>query len=235
MYSPAKRDDPVNRVEPNDLPYLLLGAAAAAERRSRAAVTIGARAAEGAAWPAIRVWRMRLATPARDRVGRTGAALVRDGHDALERSRADAQAAGARLLRRLADQLVGSGLADEVVDRLLRSGAFDHAVTVVINHPAAETLIAGVLDDPGLDRLIARVMDSRLIDEVTARLLASEEMQMILKYVMTSPELRAALTEQTAGLADDMAVGVRARTLGADDAAERFARSLLRRRRRATG
>ncbi len=221
-------------MEPNDFPYLLLGAAAAAQRRSRAVVTIGARAAEGVAWPATRVWRMGLVAPVRDRVGRAGAALVGDGHDALERSRADARAAGVRLLRRLADQLVGSGLADEIVDRLLSSGVFDHAVTVVINHPATETLIAGVLDDPGLDRLIARVMDSRLIDEVTARLLASEEMQMILKYVMTSPELRAALTQQTAGLAGDMAVGVRARTVGADDAAERFARSLLRRGRRTT-
>jgi hypothetical protein len=58
-------------------------------------------------------------------------------------------------------------------------------------------------------------------------------MQMILDYITRSPELRAALAHQTAGMAEDMAVGVRSRTYNADAAAERFARRLLRRRPKA--
>jgi hypothetical protein len=73
-------------------------------------------------------------------------------------------------------------------------------------------------------------MDSRLVDGVTAQLLASEEMQAILDYVTRSPELRAALAHQTAGMAEDVAIGVRSRTYNADAAAERFARRLLKRR-----
>jgi len=80
--------------------------------------------------------------------------------------------------------------------------------------------------------LIARVMDSRMIDELTARLLESEELRLILDYVTRSPELRAALAHQTAGIAEDVAVSVRSHTVVADDAAERFARALFRRRRR---
>jgi hypothetical protein len=88
-----------------------------------------------------------------------------------------------------------------------------------------------VLDDPALDRLIARVMESRMVDDITTRLLASEEMQQVLEYVTSSPELRAVLRRQTVGLADDVAVGVRSRTVVADDVAERFALGLLKRRR----
>ncbi|MFZ0090528.1 MAG: hypothetical protein WAL63_13525 [Solirubrobacteraceae bacterium] len=230
---PDDRDDGVTWVQRDDLPYLLLGAAAAAQRRSRAAASVGAHAAYTAAWPARRAWRLPLATPLRTGASRAGAALVRDGRTTAERSRAEAQATGATLLARVGDQLIRSGLADEVVDRLLLSGVFDRMVVVVINHPATERLLAEILEDPGMERLITRVMDSHLVQALTTQLLASEEMQLLLEYVMRSPELRAALGEQTAGLAGDMAVGVRARTVVADDAAERFARSLFRRRRRA--
>ena len=219
-------------IRPDSLPYVLLGAAADAERRSRAVVSAGTRAVSVAAWPAAAVWRSALGAPVRRRASELSAAFGDDGRELVDRSRAEARAAVTRLLRRLSDELVRSGLADELVDRLLSSGAFDRVVTVVINHPATEGLVANALDDPGLDRLIARVMDSRLIDELTARLLESDEMRLVLDYVTRSPELRAALAHQTAGLAEDVAVGVRSRTVVADDAAERFARRLIGRRRR---
>jgi hypothetical protein len=52
-------------------------------------------------------------------------------------------------------------------------------------------------------------MDSRMIEDLTTRVLESDEMQLVLDYVTRSPELRAALAHQTAGLAGDVAVGVR--------------------------
>jgi hypothetical protein len=76
------------------------------------------------------------------------------------------------------------------------------------------------------------VMDSRLLDQLTSRVLESEEFRQVLRYVTTSPELRAALSQQTAGFAEDVTVGVRSRTVTADDAVEKAARSLLRRPRR---
>jgi len=220
------------QIPPAQLRYILLGAAADAERRSRATLAAGARIASVAARPASTIWRSRLNAPVRERVDQTTRAWGRDGLLVAQQGRTRAAALTDVLARRLGDELAGSGLADEVVDWLLSSGAFDRVVTVVINHPATEALVANALDDPGLDRLIARVMDSRLVDEITARLLDSEEMQLMLDYITSSPELRAALARQTAGLAGDVAVGVRARTVVADDATERFARRLLGRRRR---
>jgi hypothetical protein len=184
------------------LPYLLLGFAAASERRSREAVSVGVRAASVVAWPATWTLRSPLGAPLRRRADGVSVELAREGQE----------------------------LAEQARDRL--EEAFDHAIAMVINHPATEALVVKALDDPGLDRLIARVMDSRMIDELTARLLESEELRLVLDYVTRSPELRAALAHQTAGIAEDVAVSVRTRTVAADDAAERFARALIRRRRR---
>jgi hypothetical protein len=180
--------------------------------------------------PAGVVWRSPMGAPVRNRVGAASDALERSGRELVARTSVHARVSGSRELRRLGDQLNESGLTDEIIDKLLSSGAFDRIVTVVINHPATEALVVNVVDEPALERLVARVMESRLVDGITAQLLASEEMQAILDYVTRSPELRAALAHQTAGMAEDVAVGVRSRTYNADETAERFARRLLRRR-----
>ena len=192
---------------------------------------MGARAASVATWPARRTWRSPLAAPVRTRAEAVSDGLARDGHELADRVRARTET----IVRELAEQIANSGAADELVERLLSSGAFDNVVTVVVDHPATEAAIANALDAPGMERLIARVMDSRMVDEIVARLLESDEMRLILDYVTRSPELRAALAHQTAGLAGDMAVGVRTRTVAADETAERVARRLLRRGRRDGG
>ena len=212
------------------LPYVVIGAVAAGERGSRAVASVGVRAAEVALKPAGLWWRSPLGAPVRNRVAAASDALERNGRELVARTSDQARDTGTRELKRLGDQLNESGLPDEIIDRLLSSGAFDRIVTVVINHPATEALVINVVDEPALERLVSRVMESRLVDGITAQLLASEEMQLILDYVTRSPELRAALAHQTAGMAEDVAVGVRARTFNADAAAERFARRLLKRR-----
>jgi hypothetical protein len=218
--------------QPASLRFVALGLAAESERRTRAMVSLGTRAASVAVWPAAQVWRSPLTTPIRGRAASVADAMAREGRDLVARSQASARAAGARATRSLEGELSRSGLLDQMLDRLLGSGAFDRLLTVVINHPATEALVANVFDDPGMDRLITRVMESHLVDELTAQLLASEELQIVLEYITRSPELRAALAHQTAGLADDVAVGVRTRTYAADETAERFARAVFRRRRR---
>jgi len=218
--------------QPAPLRFVALGLAAAGERRTRAVASVGVRAAGVAAWPATQVWRSPLTAPIRGRAARTANGLARDGRELATRSQVSARDAGAEVMRRLEDELSRSGVVDEVLDRLLSSGAFDRVITYVVNHPATEALVANVIDEPGMDRLITRVLESRLVDDVTAQLLVSEELQVVLEYITRSPELRAALTRQTAGLADDVAVGVRTRTFAADETAERIARAVFRRKRR---
>jgi hypothetical protein len=219
-------------VERAQLPYVLLGAAAAGERRSRELVATGARAAAVVTWPAARLWRSPVARPVRRSTERRRAELARDGRAFTQRATVTVRELSAEVLRRVGDELARSGIADELVGWLLGTGAFDGVLTVVINHPATEKLVVNTLDDPGLDRLLERAMASRMVDDLTARILDSAQLQLVIDHVVASPELRAALTQQTAGLAEDVAAGVRSRTVRADDAAERVARALLRRPRR---
>jgi hypothetical protein len=218
-------------VERAQLPYVLLGAAAAGERRSREIVATGVRAAAVATSPAGRLWRSPLAQPVRYRAERRRTDLAREGRSFAQRATVSIRDVSAEVLRRIGDQLGQSGIADDLVGWLLSTGAFDSVLTVVINHPATEELVVNTLDDPGLDRLLERAMASRMVDDLTARILDSAQLQQVIDHVVASPELRAALTQQTAGLAEDVAAGVRSRTVRADDAAERFARALLRRPR----
>jgi hypothetical protein len=214
------------------LPFVLLGMAAAGERGSRAIVSVGVRTAGIARRPAVLLWGSPLGSPVRDRAAGAVDGFAREGRQLLARTRARARATSIEALRRVEAEIDGSELVDQAIDRVLSSRAFDRIITALINHSATEALVVNVLDEPGLDRLMTRVMESRLVDELTSQLLASDEMQLVLDYVTRSPELRAALARQTVGLADDVAVGVRSRTFVADAAAERFARGLLRRRRR---
>jgi hypothetical protein len=222
-------------VERSDLPYLLLGAAASAHRRSRGVVALGVRTAEIAIAPTAVAWRSPLGTPVRRRAAGTAVALTRDGRGAAVRLRDRTGTVAGYRMRRMSERVLRSGVLEEIVDRLLSTGAFDHVVTVVINHPATERMISSAFDDPGVDRLVSGILESRMIDELTTKILDSDEMRLVLDHVTRSPELRAALAQQTAGLAGDMAEGVRSRTVVADAAAERFARSLLRRRPRTDG
>jgi hypothetical protein len=91
--------------------------------------------------------------------------------------------------------------------------------------------LAQLLDSPSLERVLERVLDSRLADEMTDRVLASDELQRVVSHIAQSDEVRTALTQQSAGLANEVADQVRSRTVAADDVAERFARRILRRRR----
>jgi hypothetical protein len=217
-------------VEQADLRYVVLGVVAAGEQRSRGALSLGARTAYIATRPAARIWRSPIVAPVRNRTDRVASSLERDGRrfagqaDARSRAVADAVA-------ELVDRFFAAGIADAIVDRLLATGALDRMITVVINHPATDELVTNALDEPGLERLVARVMDSRMLDELVTRLLESHEFQQILERVTRSPELRSALAHQTAGMAGDVADGMRSKTVVADLAVERFARALVRRGR----
>ena len=82
---------------------------------------------------------------------------------------------------------------------------------------------------------MVRVLDSELLLESTARALRSEEIRLVLEWIADSPEIRKAVFQQSAGLADVVGREVRGRSASADDAAERLARSFLRRRPRSNG
>ena len=124
--------------------------------------------------------------------------------------------------------LVQRGALEEVRLRLaLERGVTEGAAAVAADYE----LLDRVLASPELEAFIVRVMQSALVDDLTDQVLASEELQRVVEHVAQSEEVRRALRAQSAGMADEVAGEMRSRSAAADDAAERFARRLLRRRR----
>lgn len=86
-----------------------------------------------------------------------------------------------------------------------------------------------LLAEPALQQLGAELMASETATAMTRQFLDTDAMELIVGYIAHSDAVREVLSEQTAGIADDMADGLRARTVRADDVVERWARTLLRR------
>jgi hypothetical protein len=115
-----------------------------------------------------------------------------------------------RVIERITDELIANGTVTALFDQALQAGLAEQIA----------------------DRLLAPdVLDNSVLLEITDRVMASDEMQRVIAHISSSPELRAAIAEQTTGLADEMVAGVRQRTVSMDDVAERTVRGWLRRPR----
>jgi hypothetical protein len=174
-------------------------------------VAVGEGALRAAARPAAALWGSRLFGPARWVVSPAVDALVERGRDEQLRLRALAPGGVTELA---VGVVVDHALVERIVAELLRSGVVEDV---------ADQLVASRLPDHLL-------LESPALDRVVDDLLASDQLRRIVAHVAASPEVREALAAQSAGLAGDLADGVRARTATADDRAERVARRLLRRR-----
>jgi len=210
-----------------------------------AGMLAGRKAARAGLAPARVAYRSPLGAPWRGVVaglGDSGASARRRGeaqlHAALDRALAGplteyvARALGEhRVVERLASELIAQGTVTAVVEQALQAGLADEVAERLLEHEQTEALVVTALESPGLERLLVRVLDSRLLLELTDRVIRSPEMEQVIGHIASSPELRAALAEQSSGLADEMVSGVRRRTAAMDDAAERTVRSWLRRPR----
>jgi hypothetical protein len=166
-----------------------------------AAVAVrGARRATTAALaPAGAIWRSASLSPARRTIEREIAGIAAQGR----REELDLQ-----------------GRLEAELERL---------IAAALDSPATDRIVQRVLQSPGVERAIVTVLESELLLESTERALRSEEIGLVLAWIADSPEIRRAVFQQSAGLADVVEEEVRARSANADDAAERFARALLRR------
>jgi hypothetical protein len=92
-----------------------------------------------------------------------------------------------------------------------------------------DQLVAAGVVDRVVDRLLEDGIADRTVDRVLARLTEREALWLLVEEVAASPAVTQAVTQQTAGFADQVAGGVRARSHGADAWLERQARRALRR------
>jgi len=103
--------------------------------------------------------------------------------------------------------MLASGVVDRIVERMVSEGLVDRVIEQLLD--------AGIVE--------------RTVDRVIADLLESEELWLLVEAVAASPAVTHAVTQQTAGFADQVAGGVRARSHNADAWLERQARRALRR------
>lgn len=138
-------------------------------------------------------------------------AAARPARAAARASRDQLEAATDEHLVPELSRIVDRALAGDLPEELAKSIAQQHVIERVVTQLANE----GALD-AAVDRALASERTSELID----RIVSSDEMKHAIRGVVASPEVRAALTEQGAGLADDLARNVRTRSRGADDRIE---------------
>jgi hypothetical protein len=168
------------------------------------------------------------------------AGAILDG-PALERVLARLEAAG--VAERIADAVLRDGMVEHVAARVLKgpelarlvelgmgSEHLEAAMVGALESPGAERLLARAVESPAMERLVAQVIQSQLLDETFQRLLESPELWVMIEEIARSPAVTEAITQQSLGFADQVAVELRRGSSGADEWLERTARRVRWRR-----
>jgi hypothetical protein len=121
--------------------------------------------------------------------------------------------------------------AQDIFDRALAGPLTEHLGRLLAEHRVVERLAQELIEQGTVTAVVDEAMEAGLVAQLTDRVLESPEMQRVIQYIASSPDLRAAMAEQTAGLADEMVSGVRSKAQSMDDLAERTVRGWLRRPR----
>jgi uncharacterized RDD family membrane protein YckC len=117
--------------------------------------------------------------------------------------------------------------AEEAMVAAVESEAVERALARVLQGPVVEDAVQGAMESEAVKRALVEALDSELVDEVWRRLLASDEAQRLVERIAEAPELRAAISAQSAGLIADLGrtIGNAARRL--DDGLERVVRRIF--------
>lgn len=111
-----------------------------------------------------------------------------------------------------------------LTDRALAGPLPEELAQSVIEHHVLERVVGELAASGELDRLAAKALDSPRTKELTDRIVRSDEFQTALHQIVGSSELRAALTEQTAGIFDELVAELRRGAVRMDDGVERTLR-----------
>ena len=118
---------------------------------------------------------------------------------------------------------------EEAIVRALRSPAVERAVVRVIQQNAVQDAVARTLTSEEVADAIIKALDTEVADKVWADILASQKAQMLVERIAEAPEVRAAITQQGAGLITDVGRRLTAITETLDDALELVVHRLIRR------
>ena len=130
---------------------------------------------------------------------------------------------------RIAERVLSGPELERILDKSLDQRRLEEIVARALESPSADRLVAHVVESPGFERLVLSIARSETFDRLLDRALYSEELHRVVTHIAESEEVRGALTQQSAGLADEVADQVRVRAMAAGALLERFARSVIRR------
>ena len=119
----------------------------------------------------------------------------------------------------------GISLEQRAVDRLLESGELERFLASV----RFQAIVAQVVRSEGATQLIDTFFDSGLFDRFVDRLMSSDGLWRLVDEIAASPTVRAALSQQGLGFADQVGEAVRARSRKGDRRLERAAERMMRR------
>jgi uncharacterized RDD family membrane protein YckC len=108
----------------------------------------------------------------------------------------------------------------------VESDAVERALVRVLQGPLVEEAVNGALESDAVKRALIEALDSEMVDDVWRRLLASEETQRLVERIAEAPELRAAISAQSAGFLQDIGHTIGNTTRRADGIVERVVRRL---------
>ncbi len=123
--------------------------------------------------------------------------------------------------------------AEEAMVAAVQSEAVERALVRVLQGPAVENAVHGALDSETVKRALVDALDSEMVDEVWRRLLASDEAQRLVERIAEAPEIRAAISAQSAGLIEDIGHTIGSTTRRLDAIVERIVRRVFFSPRRA--
>jgi uncharacterized RDD family membrane protein YckC len=137
----------------------------------------------------------------------------------------------ARVAARASRDQLEAAADDVLVPELARliDGAFastlpEDVARSLVRHRVLERVVEELAASGALDKAVEKALESPHVGELTDRVIRSDEMRRAIREVVAGPEVRAAITQQTTGLAEELVVGVRTRAVQLDDRAERAVR-----------
>jgi uncharacterized RDD family membrane protein YckC len=104
-----------------------------------------------------------------------------------------------------------------LLDRAFATTLPEEVVQSAVKHNVIERVAAELVRSGALDRAVNDALASRHTTELTERILQSDQMRLVIREAAASPEVRAALTRQTASFAEELIAGIRARAVRLDD------------------
>jgi uncharacterized RDD family membrane protein YckC len=104
-----------------------------------------------------------------------------------------------------------------LLDRAFATTLPEEIVQAAVKHNVIERVAAELVRSGALDRAVNDALASSHTTELTERILQSDQMRLVIREAAASPEVRAALTQQTAGFADELSAGIRTRAVRLDD------------------